>query len=675
MAKVKKQKSNKAGHPFIGTAGGLHYYINDAGEITDESAKPVGTGYQKVLLQQFAPPEPKESKETLEEAFPETYEEPRKKKRTYRKKNTDVEQKEAAEKLATDLARDVQDLKDSIGSLAALMKEDLALIRQQLTTQQRSVTLLTEIAKNITSGGGGGALSVPSITSGFGWKGMLAAVLGGLALGGIGGYFLNDYLSKDNEEDSTDAAELVPEQQEQPQQTAGIQEAQQRGEQKAEILNIDARELAFNSDKLSFEVNELTIDADNIKTEGKPGAGSTSGGGGGGGPSGPTGSVGGSAATGAAAGAFNPNVQTPEGPSGVPGQTVKGGAGAFQGFSGKSPTPESVKEDLVKTDKFTLQTDAGDLKGLIDQSAAAAGIDPRTMYGIVAGESLHRNTYDVGDNGKSFGPFQLFTGGGLGNDFQKETGLNPADPKTIPAQAKWVANYLAKHPNMNIKGTWHGYNGNTDWNPSWGKAGYEGLEKLKATNKKTKAVEVPSIFGTGSGMLGESLSTPVLKPVRYEKISSTSVSEFGKLDSIEAPTTAASQPQVKPNTTVAPEYDIKGNISTRGFSATGSDRGDGVAELAARKADMQQPEPPAPAPVPEPPAPTAPAVTPEPEPEKQIPLPPRRPPEFSTPASKPQTRGKGEQEIRGFQQMAAHVAFAYLFGNLGKKNHHSWGGH
>jgi len=115
----------------------------------------------------------------------------------------------------------------------------------------------------------------------------------------------------------------------------------------------------------------------------------------------------------------------------------------------------------------------GSLKGLIDESADAAGTDPRKMYGIVAGESGHKDTYDtnITSREESYGPFQLNRKGGLGATFEKETGLDLADPATIPAQTRWVAEYLAQHPNMNVGKTWYGYNGDKDWSDKWGNAG------------------------------------------------------------------------------------------------------------------------------------------------------------------------------------------------------------
>lgn len=133
---------------------------------------------------------------------------------------------------------------------------------------------------------------------------------------------------------------------------------------------------------------------------------------------------------------------------------------------------------------------ANNLKALIDNAAKAAGVNPRRMYGIVAGESGHGNKYDTNISSKeaSYGPFQLNRKGGLGNVFERETGLDLRDPSTIPAQAKWVANYLAKNPNMDVGGTWFGYHGDADWNPKWGNAGL-GSTELASDQETPKAAQ------------------------------------------------------------------------------------------------------------------------------------------------------------------------------------------
>jgi hypothetical protein len=110
-----------------------------------------------------------------------------------------------------------------------------------------------------------------------------------------------------------------------------------------------------------------------------------------------------------------------------------------------------------------------DVKSMIDQEASRAGIDPRLMYGIVAGESSHGNHFDIGDGGKSFSPFQLYRGGGLGNVFERQTGLSVRDPKNMQAMARFTAEYIRRTGDMR---PWHGFHGRRNWNPSWGSMGY-----------------------------------------------------------------------------------------------------------------------------------------------------------------------------------------------------------
>ena len=123
---------------------------------------------------------------------------------------------------------------------------------------------------------------------------------------------------------------------------------------------------------------------------------------------------------------------------------------------------------------------AGNLTKLIDAEAKRAGIDPRILEGIRAGESGHKDIYDHNGNGEdSWGPFQLNRHGGLGNNFERETaaarkaaGLGGLeDPRTIPMQTRWVAEYIKRH-GRGVLGAWHGYHGDRDADPRWRDSGY-----------------------------------------------------------------------------------------------------------------------------------------------------------------------------------------------------------
>lgn len=89
------------------------------------------------------------------------------------------------------------------------------------------------------------------------------------------------------------------------------------------------------------------------------------------------------------------------------------------------------------------------------QAAIKRGIDPDTFLKVSRAEAL--NVFDPnkpdlgGDEGSSFGPFQLHYKGmsksmpnaGMGDDFTKATGLHASDPSTWRQQVDYVADHLA----------------------------------------------------------------------------------------------------------------------------------------------------------------------------------------------------------------------------------------
>jgi len=94
----------------------------------------------------------------------------------------------------------------------------------------------------------------------------------------------------------------------------------------------------------------------------------------------------------------------------------------------------------------------GDPRGLapfIQETAKKYGVDPVTALKVAKSEGLAQF---YGDNGKSGGAFQLFTGGGLGNEFQKETGLDPLDPNNEKA----TIDYALKRAAQGGWGPWYG---------------------------------------------------------------------------------------------------------------------------------------------------------------------------------------------------------------------------
>jgi hypothetical protein len=95
---------------------------------------------------------------------------------------------------------------------------------------------------------------------------------------------------------------------------------------------------------------------------------------------------------------------------------------------------------------------AGDPRSKIPTIIAAAqkyGVDPSTAIKVARSEGL---ASFYGDGGKSGGAFQLYTGGGLGNDFRKETGLDPLDPKNEDA----TIDYAMRKASEGGWGPWNG---------------------------------------------------------------------------------------------------------------------------------------------------------------------------------------------------------------------------
>jgi hypothetical protein len=98
----------------------------------------------------------------------------------------------------------------------------------------------------------------------------------------------------------------------------------------------------------------------------------------------------------------------------------------------------------------------------IRQAASARGIDPDVAVKVAKTEGLGGGY--AGDQGSSFGPFQLHYGNvakgqnavsGLGDLFTKQTGLHASDPKTVPQQVDFALDYAAR----NGWSPWHGWTG------------------------------------------------------------------------------------------------------------------------------------------------------------------------------------------------------------------------
>ena len=99
--------------------------------------------------------------------------------------------------------------------------------------------------------------------------------------------------------------------------------------------------------------------------------------------------------------------------------------------------------------KRSRSDDPRGLSEYIRETAKKYGVDPEVALKVAKSEGLRDFS---GDGGKSGGAFQLYTGGGLGNTFKKDTGLDPLDP----ANEKATIDYALKHAAKNGWKPWHG---------------------------------------------------------------------------------------------------------------------------------------------------------------------------------------------------------------------------
>lgn len=103
---------------------------------------------------------------------------------------------------------------------------------------------------------------------------------------------------------------------------------------------------------------------------------------------------------------------------------------------------------------------SSETEAYIREAAAKRGIDPNVAVAVARSEGLHKY---VGDQGTSFGPFQLhyknnipgLSNAGLGDEFTRRTGLDARDPSTVKQQIDFALDQAMKSG----WGAWHGWKG------------------------------------------------------------------------------------------------------------------------------------------------------------------------------------------------------------------------
>lgn len=148
-----------------------------------------------------------------------------------------------------------------------------------------------------------------------------------------------------------------------------------------------------------------------------------------------------------ALGGTPPPVQTAAAPAATPPVTRT----SYAPEATAAPAQQAITEATRGGDSPPTRGDPRGMTNYIAQTAQKYGIDPRVALAVARSEGLAQFTSGIrGEN--SYGAFQLNTQGGLGNQFQRETGLNPADPKNEKA----TIDYALKHASKNGWGAFHG---------------------------------------------------------------------------------------------------------------------------------------------------------------------------------------------------------------------------
>lgn len=130
----------------------------------------------------------------------------------------------------------------------------------------------------------------------------------------------------------------------------------------------------------------------------------------------------------------------------------------FQTLSGKATSTTWSQWDDPVNESEGLNTGArggggafksqAEKEAFIRAEARKRGIDPETAMRVARSEGFDSFQSSIrtkdGSREKSWGAFQLYTGGGLGNVFQKQTGLDPSDPNNERATIQFALDKAAK---------------------------------------------------------------------------------------------------------------------------------------------------------------------------------------------------------------------------------------
>jgi hypothetical protein len=151
-----------------------------------------------------------------------------------------------------------------------------------------------------------------------------------------------------------------------------------------------------------------------------------------------------------------------------------------------------------------MPTNPADPRGLIPyirERAQAYGINPDTAVDVARSEGL--SSFKSGIPGEnSYTAFQLNTQNGLGNDFQRATGLDPANPNNEHA----AIDFALKHASQHGWGAFHGAKNRYGYGP------WEGITVGSAGNV------APPISGPAPTNPGTQSPAPAAAPTQQQQL-------------------------------------------------------------------------------------------------------------------------------------------------------------
>lgn len=138
------------------------------------------------------------------------------------------------------------------------------------------------------------------------------------------------------------------------------------------------------------------------------------------------------------------------------------------------------------------------------QKTAELGLNYKAIVATVANEGLHNY---IGDNGKSFGDFQLYTGGGMGNEAEA-AGVNIRDPKAWKQQADYALQQMAMHKGDAewFNSQWHGPHERAPWAAH--QFGQPDSAPVAAASARQSPLKIDYAFGDSNGQLATNHGVP-----------------------------------------------------------------------------------------------------------------------------------------------------------------------